>query len=596
MIRRCLSPPSAAAATKSKLYNRTSSSLLANTKPSFLICNRPNQEDNDDNATKRFISSRSLSFHQSPYHLALAQQQQQHRNGQITRGFHATSKQEILPLIAVIIGGVTIRYSYKAWVRMNDEWEEYEEKLREYKLEHGLDPDAPLDIEVNVQQSGERNSNAGMGDAVATFKGGTMAIDLGTVNIRIAHSFSTDKKPNVVVDRQGGRSTPNYILMPEGEDVVLGRLAHGKEHQNQNVLKPRLLLSSPDENNDEKEKINKAVRHVIYDAAKNALEQTLGATRGGAFSGTAASKPLFSIDANSQPNTFEAQPIYTYPPPSASSTETSLYLQHYQSAVSSLSSPSHISNFISEPIAALRGAKLYNLLPSLKGQDDEYVIVMDVGGKSTSISLVQPKTEEIKYSTTISHISGQTLIDACVTNLIKSFYSLSSPSELNDTMALQRLYDASSSAIMELSTKTRAEIDIPYLTVDEQMKPKHLKMGLSRKVVEAEMNTLISKEMLQSITQPAEELSMSFPTPTNLPSLVTSLFMKLFETTNVNPFSVNGILVVGGGARSPIVIDGITKGVSALVGDQFVHEKLVVPEGELVEELVVLGAAASSDL
>ena len=50
------------------------------------------------------------------------------------RCYSTTPRREIIPIIAVGLAAVTIRYSYKALQRMDAEWEEYEEELREYKL------------------------------------------------------------------------------------------------------------------------------------------------------------------------------------------------------------------------------------------------------------------------------------------------------------------------------------------------------------------------------------------------------------------------------------------------------------------------------
>jgi hypothetical protein len=50
-------------------------------------------------------------------------------------------------------------------------------------------------------------------------------------------------------------------------------------------------------------------------------------------------------------------------------------------------------------------------------------------------------------------------------------------------------------------------------------------------------------------------------------------------------------LIVGGGTRSPIIQLAIKEGITQLVGEQYIVDKVVVPKDEQVEELAVLGAA-----
>jgi molecular chaperone DnaK (HSP70) len=72
--------------------------------------------------------------------------------------------------------------------------------------------------------------------------------------------------------------------------------------------------------------------------------------------------------------------------------------------------------------------------------------------------------------------------------------------------------------------------------------------------------------------------------------MISSISMKVFESSGQNPFSLNSILVVGGGARSPLIQNSIKKAFGSIAGEQFVQEKLVIPKDELIEELTVLGA------
>ena len=53
--------------------------------------------------------------------------------------------------------------------------------------------------------------------------------------------------------------------------------------------------------------------------------------------------------------------------------------------------------------------------------------------------------------------------------------------------------------------------------------------------------------------------------------------------------------MVGGGARIPLVRESLKSGVAALAGDAYANgtdgKRLIMPEGELCDEINVIGAA-----
>uniref|UniRef100_A0A7S3VG18 Uncharacterized protein n=1 Tax=Chaetoceros debilis TaxID=122233 RepID=A0A7S3VG18_9STRA len=189
---------------------------------------------------------------------------------QPSRTFHATPKKEILPLIA-IGAGVVGMYSFRALKRMDHEWEEYQEELAEYNLEHGASGTGSPSSQGN---SLENN----------IFSGGKMAIDLGTLNIRVAHrsSSSDNEKPNVIVNREGSRSTPNHILFDTDGSFVTGTLASGKFYERSNSNTPVVnvgqLARSTSRDNDGAVK-DLMIEEVLSACAKNALDQAVGNIR-----------------------------------------------------------------------------------------------------------------------------------------------------------------------------------------------------------------------------------------------------------------------------------------------------------------------------
>ena len=500
------------------------------------------------------------------------------------RCYSTTPRREIIPIIAVGLVAVTTRYSYKALQRMDAEWEEYEEELREYKLSQGLDPDADLPSSSSPAGAG----NTASGNSTATyFKNGTIGIDLGTTNLRIAHaSPTTSFKPHVIVDREGGRATPNSIYYEHDGTAVVGRLAHSKLHERPegDVLNPHDMMKAEVEDDN----LLPAVEEVV----RNALEQALGS---GGGSNSREKGSLFAIDS-SLSGGYDVRPVFAYPAPSLGhADEADIYKNRYEAAVYTLSEPTGIFSFVQEPVAAVLGAVRENLMTAPK----EPILVLDVGGTVTSASLVAPDASssqgyDVTHSLRLDGLGGETLVDALVSHLCRFFYE--QPTEqVTDGMALQRLYDASRAAVLEISGgKDRVQVNIPYLSVDEKMQPRHLDVGVSKVVLEHEI-----KDILKSRQQQYQEqgvLSKSMSQASDLTSLLSSIIMRLLEESGSNPFALENILIAGGGARSPIVQMSIKGALEGLGGPQLAaSDKLIVPPGELVEEIVVLGTAAVAE-
>ena len=124
---------------------------------------------------------------------------------------------------------------------------------------------------------------------------------------------------------------------------------------------------------------------------------------------------------------------------------------------------------------------------------------------------------------------------------------------------------------------------------------------MARSVVASKVESWVLSKLVPYLQQQQSEgsgsLSQALPPPTNLSSLFSSAIMSSLEQTSHTPHMLRAILLVGGGARIPLVRDSIKEGVGQLAGDAYVSgsggetKRLIMPEGELGEELGVLGAA-----
>lgn len=385
--------------------------------------------------------------------------------------------------------------------------------------------------------------------------------------------------------------------------MLVGRLAEARSYdvKGGRIVHPREALAQSNAENDTSEA---AVEEVIRDVAANALDQVFGDAGGSAARSQA---PLFVLDASlSRGGSYNVRPVFTYPPQDPPPAGATPYLERYQHAVHGLTSPRGIAAFVPDPVAAVVGAKYYDLLPPKSASGGTSVLVIDVGGTSTCLSLVEAGEDapELLHSTVLPSFGGDTFVDLLVCHLVEGFYdnagaegaseatALSSKRHLDDPMALQRLYEAATTAVHELSQKSRCEINIPYLTMDAHTRePRHLDLGVARTVVDAAVEGWVRERLVPHLQQhdlQATVLSRSLPPPTDLSSLLSSAMMSLLERTAHAPPMLRAILVVGGGARIPLVQQAIAEGVGHLGGER---ERSIVPAGEMATELSVLGAA-----
>ena len=505
------------------------------------------------------------------------------------RSYHATNRNEILPFIAagVLVGAGV--YTFRTLQQIDTDWEDYYHDLEEYKAVTGIDPEQQSSTDGSSAAT-NRSDNANLS---SFFTGGTLAIDIGTSRLKLSHQPSLSKnhnaKPSVIVDREGHRSTPAMARKKDGEDILVGRLAASRSFDTRggSIVHPQDVLLGNNNEQTDADNDMAAIQQTLRDVASNALDQALG---GSSTSVKTGNNPLFVLDTSmSTPGSYNVRPIITYPAQSAAN--------HYQKALNGLTSPEGIAEYVSEPVAIVSGAEYYNLLPPTSNASSP-VLVVDVGGTKTQVSMVLG--DEVLYSSSLP-FGGDTYIDLLVSKHAADFFGpsaenddsstdLSAKPKLNDPTALQRLFEESTKSVHELSNKTRSEINIPYLTMDpETRQPKHLEVGISRKVVESEFESWLENKLVPHLQQSSgsTSLSQALPLPTSLPSLFSSVIMSVLEQTSMTPMQLRAILVVGGGARIPLVQSSMKESVGYLAGEL---DKLVIPDGELLGELCVLGA------
>lgn len=257
-----------------------------------------------------------------------------HRAIEHSRSYHATPSRQILPLVALGVGVVSV-YSYRALKQMDDDWEEYYEKLEDYRRITGEDPEIASDVSSGAAAATRRGDD----NMSSLFKGGTLAVDMGTSKLKLA-SKAPSSKPAIVVDREGARSTPSFVWI-NNDDVLVGRMAEGRLYDSKggNVMRPSEILAS-DITTNEAEAIQQSIRM----ACSNALEQVLGGQS--VTKNQSTPSPLFVLDESmAYSGAYNVRPVFTYRDDSS--------LTNFKQSLQSLTSPEGIALFVPEQLVSI---------------------------------------------------------------------------------------------------------------------------------------------------------------------------------------------------------------------------------------------------
>ncbi len=208
-----------------------------------------------------------------------------------------------------------------------------------------------------------------------------------------------------------------------------------------------------------------------------------------------------------------------------------------------------VERIINEPTAA---ALAYGLE---KGKQNEKIVVYDLGGGTFDVSILElgDGVFEVKSTNGNTHLGGDDFDQRIIDWLIDEFKKQTVFNVSSDKMALQRLKEAAEKAMIELSSKLQTEINIPFLTAD-QNGPKHLVVALSR----AKFEQLV-EDLVESTKQPC---------------------LRALEDAGLTPGDIDEVILVGGSTRTPAVQE--------LVKRIFAKEP---HKGVNPDEVVAIGAA-----
>ena len=180
----------------------------------------------------------------------------------------------------------------------------------------------------------------------------------------------------------------------------------------------------------------------------------------------------------------------------------------------------NVRRIINEPTAA---ALAYGL--DKKGNDQK-IAVFDLGGGTFDISILElgDGVFEVKSTNGDTHLGGDDFDHVIIDWLADEFLKDEGVDLRKDAMALQRLKEAAEKAKIELSSVTKTEINLPYITATG---PKHLVKELTRAKFEQ-----LADRLIQATIKPCEDA---------------------LRDAGLKASDIDEVILVGGSTRIPAV-------------------------------------------
>ena len=215
-----------------------------------------------------------------------------------------------------------------------------------------------------------------------------------------------------------------------------------------------------------------------------------------------------------------------------------------------------VERIINEPTAA-------SLAYGLNRDKNERVAVFDFGGGTFDISILDigDNVFEVLSTNGDTHLGGDDLDEVLINHIAEEFKRQEGIDIRGDSMALQRLKEASEKAKCELSTAMEANINLPFITATAEG-PKHMTMTMTRAKLEQ-----LYEPVFQRLIGPCKQA---------------------LSDAKLTADDIDEVVLVGGSTRIPKVRQ-ITKDLFGKEPNQSVNPDEVVAIGAAIQGAILAG-------
>ncbi len=369
-----------------------------------------------------------------------------------------------------------------------------------------------------------------------------IGIDLGTTNSCV--SIIEGGEPIVVQNAEGLRTTPSVVAFTDKNEVLVGQPA-----KNQMITNPVNTIYS----------VKRFMGNSYAEAAKEVERFPYKIEAAGKIVKMKAKGKSYTpqeISARILEKMKQAAEEYLNAPVKEAVITVPAYFNDAQRQATidaGRIAGLDVKRIVNEPTAAA-------LAYGLNKKDERKIAVFDFGGGTFDISILELSDSvfEVKSTNGDTHLGGDNLDEALIDHLSSEFKKQYGIDLKGDTMALQRLKEASEKAKKELSSTSSTDINLPFITADSSG-PKHLTLTLTRAKFE-----LLIKPFLTRLKAPC---------------------LNAIKDSKFDVSEIDEIVLVGGSTRIPAVQE--------IVKEIFKKEP---SKGVNPDEVVALGAAVQAGI
>lgn len=343
-----------------------------------------------------------------------------------------------------------------------------------------------------------------------------IGIDLGTTFSAV--SVMEGGTPVIIPNSEGARTTPSVVSINDDRERIVGQAA-----KNQAILHPDQTVRSI--------KRHMGEDHTVTIQGKDYTPQEI----------SAIILQKLKKDAEDYLGSKVEKAVITVP---AYFSDSQRQATKDAGKIAGL----EVERIINEPTAA---ALAYGLDKS----DDHTILVFDFGGGTFDVSILElgDGVFEVKATNGDNFLGGDDVDELIIDHLAASFKQEHGVDLREDKQALQRLKEAAEKAKIELSSKQKTSINLPFITATDKG-PKHLTGELLRSEFEKMLDPVLEK--LKKPTQQA------------------------LKDAGLSATEIDKVIFVGGSTRIPSV-QKLVKDLTGKDGDKSVNP----------DEAVSLGAA-----
>ncbi|MBQ1188674.1 MAG: molecular chaperone DnaK [Peptococcaceae bacterium] len=323
--------------------------------------------------------------------------------------------------------------------------------------------------------------------------GKVIGIDLGTTNSCVA--VMEGGEPVVIPNSEGNRTTASVLGISKAGERLVGQVAK------------RQAITNPDNT------VSSIKRHMGTD-----YKVTVAGTAYTPQEISAMILQKLKADAEAYLGEGVSEAVITVP---AYFTDSQRQATKDAGKIAGL----NVLRIINEPTAAA-------LAYGMDKEDDQTVLVFDLGGGTFDVSILElgDGIFEVKATSGNNRLGGDDFDEKVIDWMLVEFKKETGIDLSSDKTAMQRLKEAAEKAKIELSTVTTSNINLPFITMNENG-PQHLDLTLSR----AKFNELTA-DLVEKTMGPTRQA---------------------LKDAGLSANDIHKVILVGGSSRIPAVQDAI---------------------------------------